>query len=647
MDSLESSVSVNSQQLICAICLETWVNKVPRLLPCAHTFCHECLEDFGEKSKNGIINCPTCRKSIKFQNANDFPVNFYFSEARQGGSISRSSSFDQNNLCLIHNAVATLICITCNFAAVCRECTAIHPAHDICGIQDFLMTAKTNLQSKKIEYEKEKEKFLQQARKEYDKRKERIDNHYTELCRKISFETSNLLKPFDKLYEVKFDYSDAKQLYEESKKYLTVNWSNWTDSNKNRCDIVEVKTKETNWFVASDIYVELDKSFSVPSDSKNLSKATGKETNIKTLDTPTAPVQDNNVSLQFYDRSESSFPAAHSSFFDEKYLSECINADKPIYVNLKPTKGSTFIPSSTNHRTFNHHVKTSPTSPSQPLILKRVPVKEKSEDVDNTNVREILRLGEVLQCYCTKSLKNLSSTKYGLFVHFKSDERRLVHLHDPSTFDLITEIDRPLKSICFDMKSKSLFALDMDDQILFCNNTTSDQMEFNMWQYMEESWKNIYSDDFSLLILQNSEELLFCDIRCSNYPEAIGEYTVYDSFSKCGGICFVDERKLILTDQGENTIYELTINEDKNKILDDRLDLNLIKPRAIAYSKTNQEIIVVHGIYPKNKLTVIKKETREIIHDLLLGYKPKQMAYFENEKILYLTDGKILYSYHI
>ncbi|XP_077981348.1 E3 ubiquitin-protein ligase TRIM45-like [Glandiceps talaboti] len=46
--------------LSCSICLEQY--KLPKLLPCHHTFCLHCLETLVKKK--GILNCPTCQQEV-------------------------------------------------------------------------------------------------------------------------------------------------------------------------------------------------------------------------------------------------------------------------------------------------------------------------------------------------------------------------------------------------------------------------------------------------------------------------------------------------------------------------------------------------------------------------------------------------------
>ncbi|XP_077991488.1 tripartite motif-containing protein 2-like [Glandiceps talaboti] len=48
---------IDDNLLSCSICLEQY--KSPKILPCLHTFCEQCLVTFVEKKK-GVLSCPTC-----------------------------------------------------------------------------------------------------------------------------------------------------------------------------------------------------------------------------------------------------------------------------------------------------------------------------------------------------------------------------------------------------------------------------------------------------------------------------------------------------------------------------------------------------------------------------------------------------------
>ncbi|XP_077981428.1 E3 ubiquitin-protein ligase TRIM45-like [Glandiceps talaboti] len=70
---------IGEHWLSCSICLEQY--KVPKLLPCHHTFCLHCLETLVKKK--GGLNCPTCQQEV------DLP---------SGGVAALKNNFFVNNL---------------------------------------------------------------------------------------------------------------------------------------------------------------------------------------------------------------------------------------------------------------------------------------------------------------------------------------------------------------------------------------------------------------------------------------------------------------------------------------------------------------------------------------------------------------------
>ena len=75
--------------LTCSICLDQY--KDPKILPCHHSFCRECLEKTPLELEQGkyILMCPTCRKPAQLPD---------------GGVLAFSSSFLINNLIDLHQS---------------------------------------------------------------------------------------------------------------------------------------------------------------------------------------------------------------------------------------------------------------------------------------------------------------------------------------------------------------------------------------------------------------------------------------------------------------------------------------------------------------------------------------------------------------
>ncbi|KAI8506094.1 hypothetical protein Bbelb_164470 [Branchiostoma belcheri] len=61
------------QELSCSICLELFTR--PKVLPCQHTFCQDCLKDHARRG--GTFQCPNCRQEINLpqKGVASFPTN--------------------------------------------------------------------------------------------------------------------------------------------------------------------------------------------------------------------------------------------------------------------------------------------------------------------------------------------------------------------------------------------------------------------------------------------------------------------------------------------------------------------------------------------------------------------------------------------
>ncbi|KAL3890156.1 hypothetical protein ACJMK2_002448 [Sinanodonta woodiana] len=62
----------------CSICMDIFKN--PKLIPCHHSFCYKCLEDYVKVNlSNGRFNCPMCRKSVELPpgGVTSFPTKCY------------------------------------------------------------------------------------------------------------------------------------------------------------------------------------------------------------------------------------------------------------------------------------------------------------------------------------------------------------------------------------------------------------------------------------------------------------------------------------------------------------------------------------------------------------------------------------------
>ncbi|XP_033113237.1 tripartite motif-containing protein 2-like [Anneissia japonica] len=149
--SLEDSDSIantlDETFLQCPIHLERFIN--PKMLPCLHSVCYDCLEQWVEK-KDGILECPECRKEHPIPNdgLKGLPDNFHVNNlieflqkvgGKSRGNVEGESATHTCGLCKKSDEVE-LWCIDCAFY-LCTTCIPIHNTmagdHDTLPIEEF------------------------------------------------------------------------------------------------------------------------------------------------------------------------------------------------------------------------------------------------------------------------------------------------------------------------------------------------------------------------------------------------------------------------------------------------------------------------------------------------------------------------------
>src|SRR6218665_3502406 len=114
----------------CCICLKTFTD--PRMLPCIHTFCFQCLNDMVDKSdkKPGDkIQCPMCRKELTIPNdgVQGIQKNFFMAGMIEVRSIP--CDVCKTNACgtKSNTSKATSRCLDCQ-ENLCEVCSKMHQA---------------------------------------------------------------------------------------------------------------------------------------------------------------------------------------------------------------------------------------------------------------------------------------------------------------------------------------------------------------------------------------------------------------------------------------------------------------------------------------------------------------------------------------
>ncbi|KAJ8281118.1 hypothetical protein GJAV_G00063740 [Gymnothorax javanicus] len=151
---------IDKQFLICSICLDRYDN--PKVLPCLHTFCERCLQNYIP-AHSLTLSCPVCRqtsilpeKGVSALQNNFFITNLMDVLQRSPGSSRDDSAVLETGVtvpsgqplsCPNHGGnVMEFYCPPCE-TAMCEECTAgEHAEHPTVPLKDVVEQHKASLQ---------------------------------------------------------------------------------------------------------------------------------------------------------------------------------------------------------------------------------------------------------------------------------------------------------------------------------------------------------------------------------------------------------------------------------------------------------------------------------------------------------------------
>lgn len=160
--SVMATVGGSEDFTICSICDQTFTS--PKYLPCLHTFCEHCLQEWLEsqlgKGHCGpipVFLCPICRAETRLPSkattstrsewASTFPSNIMIISL-----INKTRIKGQNKSCDFCNEMkkdqpATMWCVQCS-EAYCDDCTEVHRVmkatrkHRLIGLEEVISDLK-------------------------------------------------------------------------------------------------------------------------------------------------------------------------------------------------------------------------------------------------------------------------------------------------------------------------------------------------------------------------------------------------------------------------------------------------------------------------------------------------------------------------
>eukprot|EP00058_Branchiostoma_floridae_P008574 XP_002594062.1 hypothetical protein BRAFLDRAFT_68498 [Branchiostoma floridae] len=213
------------EELTCSICMELFTR--PKVLPCQHTFCQDCLRDHAEV--RAPFQCPNCRQEVKLppQGVAGLPDNKMAAnmcELRlQNQAILSRETREQSqfgNRCGFHpSEEVRLYCKQCNIP-VCNECLdEVHSDHRTISLKKASQERKAPVQALIAEGRNILEvysgflKCLREKETSLDEQKQETDNSiiqaYDQEVQKVTENKDHLL------FQVEETYKENKEAVQE------------------------------------------------------------------------------------------------------------------------------------------------------------------------------------------------------------------------------------------------------------------------------------------------------------------------------------------------------------------------------------------------------------------------------------------------
>lgn len=178
---------VDEENLICAICLECWVDRDPRILNCQHTFCFTCIQRLD--ISNSYITCPVCKENFQVskKNIGKLKKNLFHNYL-----IKQDEHHRNEELCQKHRKEGALYCETHKVMNICVKC--LNEDHQRCKIvtmEKYLEIEKimknliSTINDKKTSVEKDINEKEQKVIREYNAIRDRINKSFDNLKTEI------------------------------------------------------------------------------------------------------------------------------------------------------------------------------------------------------------------------------------------------------------------------------------------------------------------------------------------------------------------------------------------------------------------------------------------------------------------------------
>ncbi|XP_078661418.1 tripartite motif-containing protein 2-like [Branchiostoma floridae x Branchiostoma belcheri] len=197
------------EELSCSICLELFTR--PKVLPCQHTFCQDCLQDHA--GRGGTFQCPICRRQVRLprQGVAGLPDNLMaanmcerFQQQATLSGETREQQSQSANRCSSHPSEdLKVFCTQCQ-VRVCDQCLEeTHDGHGTTSLKKAAQERSSTVQPLINEGRNIVESYLsflrslREEEKTLNKKKQQRDNSiiqaYNQMVQKLTQRKDHLL----------------------------------------------------------------------------------------------------------------------------------------------------------------------------------------------------------------------------------------------------------------------------------------------------------------------------------------------------------------------------------------------------------------------------------------------------------------------
>lgn len=183
----------------------------PRVLPCQHTFCFECLKNGIEERGLFYLICPTCfEKYDCLDGANSFPKSII--------KHSISISLDDRIKCDKHNQESfqpLLVCLTCKISNLCGDCINNDHSGENCKIfskEKLFIQTQTNRQKIYEKIENYRNILLSDIC-QLNIKLTSLETSYLNMINDMMTKSLSMMDEFEK--QIDTEYKDIKDIFQD------------------------------------------------------------------------------------------------------------------------------------------------------------------------------------------------------------------------------------------------------------------------------------------------------------------------------------------------------------------------------------------------------------------------------------------------